>query len=101
MSGLILPGQFGLILLREPTGECFICGQPWYSERDMRAHLASVEHREAAEEHRLAERARKARVPFMQEDPDPEVTAHMKKVGKRMLAEKRWVVKPNERAGFS
>lgn len=96
-----LPTRFGIVLVREPTGECFICGVPTYSERDMRAHLASSEHREAAEENRLAEQARKARVPFMHDDPDPEVTEHLKGVGKKMLAEGRMVVKPNERAGFS
>jgi hypothetical protein len=32
---------------------------------------------------------------------DPEVAAHMRKVGERMLEERRLEVKPSERAGFS
>jgi hypothetical protein len=95
------PGTFGLILIREPTGQCDVCEVPFYSHRDTVAHLQTPEHREAAEA-RIAERqAEKKRLAFLHDDPDPEVTAHLKEVGKRMRKEGRWVVKKNERAGFS
>jgi hypothetical protein len=35
------------------------------------------------------------------EEWDPEVAAHLRKVGERMVAEGRLEVKPSERAGFS
>jgi hypothetical protein len=56
---------------------------------------------EAAEARILERQAEKKRLAFLHEDPDPEVTAHLKEVGKRMRKEGRWVVKKNERAGFS
>jgi hypothetical protein len=34
-----------VILSREPTGECHLCGVPVYSDRDLAAHLASPNHR--------------------------------------------------------
>lgn len=98
MSGLIiLPGSF----LREPTGHCALCEVPFYGVADMRAHFATVGHEEAVQAARVAEMERKARIPFLHEVDDPEVTEHLKAVGKRMLAENRWTVKPSERAGFS
>lgn len=45
-------------------------------------------------------RAQTAPHPVLGGDFDPEVTAHMRKVGQRMLAEGRMEVKPSERAGF-
>lgn len=39
--------------------------------------------------------------PAIMEDFDPEVSKHMRGVGKRMLEERRLEVKPSERAGFS
>lgn len=32
---------------------------------------------------------------------DPELESHMRKVGRRMRKERRLIIKPNERAGFS
>jgi hypothetical protein len=95
------PGTFGLILIREPIGQCDLCATPFYSQRDLVAHLGTIEHREATEA-ALAEReAHKKSLAVVFDDPDPEITAHMKQVGKRMRKEGRWVVKKNERAGFS
>lgn len=95
-----LPTRFGLILVRDPTGYCGLCDTPFYSDRDLRAHLATIEHREQAEQAVEAERARKARLAFM-DDVDVEVEEHLRKVGQRMRREGRWEVKPNEKAGFS
>jgi hypothetical protein len=39
--------------------------------------------------------------PGFMEDWDPEITAHMRGVGRRMAKERRLEIKPNERAGFS
>lgn len=96
-----LPGVHGLILVREQIGQCNLCGVPFYSDRDLRAHFATVEHREATEA-ALAEReAEKQRLAFLHDHPDPEVRDHLLEVGKRMKREGRWEVRPNERAGFS
>lgn len=96
-----LPGTHGLILVREQTGFCDLCGVPFYSDRDVRTHFATIEHREATEAARAEREAEKQRLAFLHTDPDPEVTEHLRKVGKRMLAEGRWEVKPHEKAGFS
>ena len=60
----------------------------------------------AAWEHHVGPcaRANRDRLPRSQaamEDFDPEVSAHLRRVGERMLAEGRMEVKPNEAAGFS
>jgi hypothetical protein len=78
----VLPGKFGLILVREPIGQCELCSVPFYSTRDAVSHLQTAEHGDP-------------------EFGDPEIEEHMRKVGKRMLAEGRWEVKPSEKAGFS
>jgi hypothetical protein len=41
------------------------------------------------------------KLPAAMEDWDPEITAHMRGVGERMIEEGRLEIKPNERAGFS
>lgn len=96
-----LPSRFDLLLFREPTGQCDLCETPFYSDRDLRAHFATPEHKAAAEAEILEREAEKQRLAFLHHDPDPEVTEHLRKVGERMKAEGRWEVKPNERAGFS
>ena len=101
MASGFLPTKFGIILVRDPIGGCELCGVPFYDHRDTVAHLQTIEHREAAEDMARYEAERKARLAMIYEHPDPEVQAHMEKVGKRMLEEGRWTVKPNERAGFS
>jgi hypothetical protein len=99
-SGHII-SPFGLILVRDPIGFCGLCETPFYSDRDVRTHMATIQHRESVQAAIEAEQARKKRLALIYESTDPEVEEHLLKVGKRMLAEGRWVVKPNERAGFS
>lgn len=101
MASGFLPTKFGIILVRDPIGTCELCGVPFYDHRDLVAHLGTIEHREAADDMVRAEAERKQRLAMIYEDDDPEITAHMQKVGERMLAEGRWTVKPNEKAGFS
>src|SRR4051812_20712170 len=101
MSGVILPGRYGLVVQKQMTGVCAVCEVPFYGQRDMQNHFGHPRHEEAVQGRLEEERRRKARLAFMHEDPDPEVTKHLEGVGKRMLREGRWVVKPNERAGFS
>lgn len=96
---LITP--FGLILVREPIGACHLCEVPFFDHRDLRAHFATVEHREAAQAAITAEQDRKKRLAMIYESDDPEIERHLLDVGKKMLAEGRWEVKPNEKAGFS
>lgn len=101
MASGILPGRFALIIPRDQIGFCDICGVPFFSDRDARVHMGTPGHAEAVQAELTAERRRRDRLAFLHEDLDPEVTEHMRKVGKRMLEEGRMVVKPNERAGFS
>lgn len=101
MSSGVLPGRFSLIIPREQIGFCAVCEVPFFTDRDVRTHMGSTQHEEGVERAREAEALQRARLAFMHEDPDPEVTAHLRQVGKKMLREGRMVVKPNERAGFS
>jgi hypothetical protein len=97
----LIPGAYGLILVRDPIGQCDLCGTPFFSHRDLRAHFATPEHRDAVEAEIAERRAQQKRLAFLHESDDPEVEAHLREVGKRMRAEGRWEVKPSERAGFS
>lgn len=85
---------------RRATGFCGVCEVPFYSDRDMRAHLRSGSHRDAIDEVMRARRQRAEKLAIFNTDPDPEVAEHMKRVGEAMLREGRMVVKKNERAGF-
>jgi hypothetical protein len=91
-----------VILDREPIGHCTICEVPFYSNRDTVAHLRGSEHRlnMAAEMAARRQRNQRLAVFYDPEWGDPEIEAHMKRVGRRMRAERRWEVKPSERAGF-
>lgn len=110
MSRLILPGDrparrpVSVVVPhdgdRQATGFCGVCDVPFYSDRDMRAHLRSGSHRDAMALSVQAEHARKERLAIFHTSADPEVEAHLKVVGKTMLREGRMVVKPSERAGF-
>lgn len=89
------------MICRVPVGGGEICGKPFFpgEERAWQKHVG-----ECAARHRdeIDEQSPRTRLPaFDPERDDPEIAAHMKKVGKRMLEEGRWVVKPSERAGFS
>lgn len=102
MSDLILPGKFGLILVRDEIGRCYACHQPFYSERDMRAHFQTVEHRQAMEDLLIERLEHKRRLALFHDDEqaDVELEEHFKKIGKRMLAEGRMTVRKNERAAL-
>jgi hypothetical protein len=89
-----------VVLSREPTGWCDLCGVPVYSTRDLIAHFQTANHRLAyatalADRHDV-----KTRLRLFHEPQDPEIEEHMKRVGKRMLQEGRWTVHPSEKAGF-
>lgn len=98
-SGHII-SPYGLILVRDPIGQCDLCEKPFFSHRDLRAHFATIEHREAAQVEIQAEAERRKRLAMIYESTDPEIERHLLGVGKKMLAEGRWTVKPSERAGF-
>lgn len=83
-----------------PTGYCGVCEVPFYGDRDMRRHLRSGAHADQVEVARAAEERRKLRLAAFTTTDDPEIQAHLKTVGKRMLAEGRMVVKPHEKAGM-
>jgi len=98
MTLILIPHDF---MGRRPLGYCGICDVPFYSDRDRDRHLRSGVHAAQVEVERQAEQARREGMTWLYEHPDPEVQQHMEKVGQRMREEGRWVVKPNERAGFS
>lgn len=85
------------------VGVCHVCGEKFGEGQEQlwqkhvgecaRAHMDEI----------LASRPseRNKGGPFDPETWDPEVEAHMREVGKRMLAEGRLEVLPHERAGHS
>jgi hypothetical protein len=105
-----LPTPFGIILTRRQIGHCELCEEhqgepvPFYTDRDVRTHMVTLAHRESVLAEMGAEAERRKRLALIydpeNESTDVEVEEHLRKVGKRMLAEGRWVVKPNEKAGF-
>lgn len=112
MSGLILPGDAptpgGLTILvprgyetqggPQPIGECFVCGDAFYDRKAAERHFRRCAMENIDE---LRHRSVANRLPFFNEDFwDPEIAAHMRRVGERMLREGRLTVKPSERAGF-
>lgn len=84
---------------KEPIGRCTVpgCGARFYAgeEQAWQRHVGSCAR---ANLDRI--RSSIEAMPIM-EDFDPEVSEHMRGVGRRMLAEGRLEVKPSERAGFS
>jgi hypothetical protein len=95
---------------RKIIGWCEVCeeqmpsGQvipvPFYSDRDVVTHMASAAHKDRVELARAEEAQRKSRLEAFTTTSDPEIAAHLQKVGKKMLAEGRMVVKPHEKAGM-
>lgn len=82
----------------EPTGRCYTCGVPFFSREEGERHMGPCARSRMDE---LKALRVSERLPFMDEEAwDPEVAAHLRKVGDRMLKEGRWEVKPSERAGF-
>lgn len=119
MSGLILPGDRparGGLTIHVPRGyespdgpqpiyECHIpvdadgtpCGAVYFpgEERKKMDHMATCARDHIAE---IRARALHRRMPvFDPENWSPDAEAHVKKVGRRMLAEGRLTMKPNER----
>ena len=114
-GGLVLPGGVapgGRQTLMVPhgyddgplVGKCTVpgCGQVFYAgqEDEWQKHVGwcARKNRDVIEE-MIAARKKQMAV-FQPETWDPEIREHMDKVGKRMIAEGRLTVKPNERAGF-
>ncbi len=82
---------------RVPKADGTMCGAEFDSEVSLVRHL-----RECVSRHEdvIQTSSLRKRVPAL-DDWDPEIRSHMRTVGKRMLKEGRWTVKPSERAGFS
>jgi hypothetical protein len=89
-----------VILSREPTGWCDLCGVPVYSDRDLIAHFETPNHRLAYATALADRHDQKHRLRLFHESQDPEIEEHMKRVGDRMRREGRWTVHPSEKAGF-
>lgn len=112
IADLILPGpqppKGGLSIWvprgyeeRPPTATCNMCGGAFAGEAELLRHFRTCI-LNAGHDHRAEEYEKRERLAIFQEENwDPEVSAHLRKVGERMLAEGRWEVKPNERAGFA
>lgn len=121
MSKLILPGDVransGMTILvprgyetgamgdptmvcRVPIGDGETCGQPFWpgEERKFQSHVTAC-----AKEHETEIRNESPRnkLPIFDEaNWDPEVAAHMREVGRRMIREGRFVVHKHEKAGL-
>lgn len=86
------------------TGEpvvyhCTVCGWGFTGneQREWQRHVGECARKNMDE---IRAKSKQMAV-FDEENWDPEVAAHMRKVGQRMLKEGRLEVKPEERAGFS
>lgn len=88
------------MVCRVPVGHGEVCGNAFWpgEERAFTAHVTSCAKRHETE---ILQESPRNRLPIFSEDSwDPEVAAHLKKVGKRMLEERRFVMHKSERAGF-
>jgi hypothetical protein len=89
------------ILMRQdaqPVGRCNVCGVPFFSREEGERHMGPCAREHLGE---IQEQRAKSRIAmFDEENWDPELRAHLDKVGKRMVAEGRLEMKPNERGGF-
>jgi hypothetical protein len=90
---------------RDPEPErkelhCHLCGEVWPPERvtDWQGHFQQCIREHQGDIHEMSVERQRHPANWV---PDPEVAAHMEKVGKRMIREGRLEVKPSERAGFS
>lgn len=90
-----------IAVCRVPVGGGRTCGTEFWpgQEAAFERHVRACVRKHEAEIH--AESPRTRMPIFRPEAWDPELTAHMKRVGDRMLEEGRMTVKKNERAGFS
>lgn len=92
----IPPADRQKFVCRMPVGSDEVCGHVCESQAQLDRHLR---HCVARNEQAMHEARLESRIPML-EHPDPEVERHMKAVGRRMLEERRWIVKPSEKAGF-
>jgi hypothetical protein len=93
-SGLIVPPEYAD---RAPAFRCTVCGMEFPSEQ----RGAWQRHVGGCARANMDKIKAATKVPPFMEDYDPEITQHMRGVGKRMIEEGRLEIKPNERAGFS
>jgi len=90
---LVLPG------VGEARWPCHMCGEEFPSQRAQEQHVGPCAREKMGEIHAALEVRRRSI--FDSRNWDPEIAAHMRKVGERMKAEGRGEVLPSERAGFS
>jgi hypothetical protein len=88
-----------LFVCRVPKADGSACGH--VEPLDERSNLAHMRACVAENRESIHSQSPRRRLPAIYESVDPEVDAHMKRVGDRMRREGRLVVKPSERAGFS
>lgn len=90
------PTGLSIIVAKDarPVGECFTCGVPFYSREEGERHMGPCAR---ANLDTLRAQKLEERLPALAVQ-DPEVKEHWNGVGRRMIAEKRLTVKPNERA---
>jgi hypothetical protein len=81
------------------VGQCSLCELVFYDEDEARRHFERNARKHAEMANEMRTQRLEERMPVF-EEWDPEVAAHLRKVGERMVAEGRLEVKPSERAGF-
>lgn len=85
---------------REPTGHCNVCGEDLYGTvGDAQKHMGACARANIDAIRAAAPSQKRKGGPFDPDLWDPEVEEHLRKVGKRMLAEGRMEVLPSEKAG--
>ena len=88
------------MVCRVPVGPGEVCGAAFWpgEERKFQSHVGRCAQEHETEIHNESPRTK---LPIFDEaNWDPEVAAHLKKVGARMLKEGRFVMHKSERAGF-
>lgn len=111
-GGLILPGEAarqGVPELLVPrgyesgprvlVGKCLVCDATFHrgEEDEWQRHVGRCARQALPELMDARAEERKRLAVFDEENWNPDVAEHLRKVGKRMLAEGRMVLKPNER----
>jgi hypothetical protein len=82
------------------VGQCSLCELVFYGQDEARRHFERNARKHAEMANEMRQERLEERMPVF-EEWDPEVAAHLRKVGERMVAEGRLEVRPDERAGFS
>jgi hypothetical protein len=105
MTRLFVPGA-----TRDEQEPKFVCRVPVNDDGDLCGRLFYEDENRAYQAHSVkCSQSNMAHIRKLSEDRtlggllspwDPEVDAHMRKVGETMRKEGRWTVNPNERAGF-